>query len=112
MKVRAEHFKKAGSASSDGPIKTLMIFTCCREKYLSDNKSKYPETFVLLTKEFNKSLFIHGAISYQVESLNFLFESESKKATNIFVWFNEQKIYRRCSIKKGALKVSQKLKHL
>ena len=79
MKVRAEHFKKAGSASSDGPIKTLMIFTYCREKYLSDNKSKYPETFVLLTKEFNKSLFIHGAISYQVESLNSFLKVKAKR---------------------------------
>ena len=69
----------------------LWWFLLTAEKNLSDNKSKYPETFVLLTKEFNKSLFIHGAISYQVESLNSFFESESKKATNIFVWFNEQK---------------------
>ena len=69
----------------------LWWFLLTAEKNLSDNKSKYPETFVLLTKEFNKSLFIHGAISYQVESLNSFFESESKKATNIFLWFNEQK---------------------
>ena len=69
----------------------LWWFLLTAEKNLSDNKSKYPGTFVLLTKEFNKSLFIHGAISYQVESLNSFFESESKKATNIFVWFNEQK---------------------
>ena len=69
----------------------LWWFLLTAEKNLSDNKSKYPGTFVLLTKEFNKSLFIHGAISYQVESLNSFFESESKKATNIFLWFNEQK---------------------
>ena len=51
------------------------------KKYLSDNKNKDPETFVPSTKEFNKKLFIHGAISYQVESLNSRFESEGKKAT-------------------------------
>ena len=48
------------------------------------NKNKDPETFVPSTKEFNKNLFIHGAISYQVKSLNSHFESESKKATNLY----------------------------
>ena len=43
----------------------------CREKYLWDNKNKDPETFNPSTNKFNKNLFIHGAISYQVESLNF-----------------------------------------
>ena len=81
MEVRAERFKKASSTPSDVPIETLMICTYCRKKYLSDNKNKDPETFVPSTKEFNKKLFIHGAISYQVESLNSHFESEGKKAT-------------------------------
>ena len=48
------------------------------------NKNKDPETFIPSTKEFNKHLFIHGAISYQVKSLNSHFESESKKATNLY----------------------------
>ena len=61
-----------------------MICCYCREKYLSDNKNKDSETFVPSTKEFNKNLFIDGAISYQVESLNSDFESESKKATNLY----------------------------
>ena len=69
MKVRAERFKNAGSAPSDAPIQTLMICTYCRKKYLSDNKNKDPETSVPSTKEFNKNLFIHGVISYQVKSL-------------------------------------------
>ena len=50
MEVRAEHFKKAGSTSSDTSIETLMISTYCREKYLSDDKNKDPKTFVPLTK--------------------------------------------------------------
>ena len=107
MEVRPEHFKKAGSTSSDASIETLMIFTYCREKYLSDNKNKDPKTFVPLTKEFNKNLFIHWAISHQVESLNSHFESESKKARNHYHVVQWTKIYQRCSINKGALKVSQ-----
>ena len=59
-----------------------MISTYLREEYLSDNKNNDPETFDPSTKEFSKNLFIHGAISCQVESLNSNFESESKKATN------------------------------
>ena len=83
MEVRAERFKKkAGSTPSDALIETLMICTCCREKYLSDYKNKDPETFVPSTKEFDENLFIHGAVSHQVKSLNSHFESESKKATN------------------------------
>ena len=82
MEVRAEHFKKADSASSSAPVETLMISTYCREKYLSDNKNKDPETFVPLTKKFNENLFFNRALSYQVESLNSHFESESKKAAN------------------------------
>ena len=69
MEVRAEHTKNAGSTPFDAPIETLMIRTCCREKYFSDNKNKDPQTFVLSTKEFNKKLFIHGANSYWVERL-------------------------------------------
>ena len=84
----------------------------CREKYLWDNKNKDPETFAPSTKEFNKNLFIHGAISYQVESLNSHFESESKRLQIIIGWFNGQKIYRRCSIKKGGLKSFTKFKYL
>ena len=61
-----------------------MICTYCREKYLLDNKNKDLETFIPSMKEFNKNLFIDGAISYQVESLNSHFESESKKATNYY----------------------------
>ena len=72
MEVRAERFKKAGSTPSDAPIETLIICTYCREKCLLDPS----------TKEVNKNLFIHGAIFYQVKSLNYHFESESKKATN------------------------------
>ena len=60
MEVTAEHFKKAGSTPSDAPIETLMISTYCREKYLSNNKNKDPETFVLSTKEFNKNLFFRS----------------------------------------------------
>ena len=82
MEVRAKRFKKAGSTPSDAPIETLIICTYCREKCLLDNKNKDPETFVPSTKEVNKNLFIHGAIFYQVKSLNYHFESESKKATN------------------------------
>ena len=59
-----------------------MISTYRREEYLSYNKNNDPETFVPATKEFNKNLFIHDAISCQVDSLNSHFESESKKATN------------------------------
>ena len=68
------------------------------KKYLSDNKNKDPETFVPSTKEFKKNLFIHGAISYQVKSLKSHFESESKKATNLYrvvQWTKLYKIYRR-----------------
>ena len=82
MKVRAERFKKANSTPHNAPIETLVICTYCRKKYLQDNKNKDHETFVPSTKEFNKNLFVHGAISYQVESLNSRFESKSKKATN------------------------------
>ena len=42
-------------------------------------------------KEFNKSPFIHGAISYQVKSLNSHFESESKGATNYYLAFQRTK---------------------
>ena len=82
MKVRAERFTKANSTPPNATIKTLVICTYCRKKYLQDNKNKGPETFIPSAKEFNKNLFVHGAISYQVESLNSHFESESKKATN------------------------------
>ena len=108
MKVRAERFKKAGSTPSDAPIETLMICTYCKKKYLSDNKNKDPETFVPSTKEFNKNLSIHGAISYQVKSSNSHFKSESKKASNLLSCGSVDKnlqIYRR--LKKMALKVSQ-----
>ena len=50
-----------------------------------DNKNKDPETFVPSTKEFNKNLFTHGAISYWVKSLNSHFESETTKATNHYL---------------------------
>ena len=60
MEVRAEHFKKAGSTLSDAPIEILMISTYCREKYLSNSKKKDPETFVPLTKEFKKNLFLRS----------------------------------------------------
>ena len=60
MKVRAEHFKRAGSAPSDAPIETLMITTYCREKYLLNNKNKDPESFVPSTKEFKKNLFLRS----------------------------------------------------
>ena len=33
MKVRAEHFKKAGSTPSDAPIETLMICTAEKNTY-------------------------------------------------------------------------------
>ena len=108
IKIRAEHFKKAGSTHSDAPIETLMICTYCRKEYLLDNKNKDPETIVPSTIEFNKNLFIHGAISYQVKSLNSHFESESKKATNLLSCNSVDKnlqIYLR--LKKMALKVSQ-----
>ena len=53
MEIRAERFKKAGSTHSDAPaIETLMICTYCREKYLWDNRSKDPETFITFMKEF------------------------------------------------------------
>ena len=74
-------FQKAGSTPSDAPVETLMICTYCR----GNNKDKNPEIFVQSTKEFNKSPFIHGAISYQVKSLNSHFESECKKATNYYL---------------------------
>ena len=59
MKVRAEHFKKAGSTNSDVPIETLMICTYCRKKHLSDNKNKDPETFVpsMQQKNLTKSVY-------------------------------------------------------
>ena len=110
IKIRAEHFKKAGSTHSDAPIETLMICTYCRKEYLLDNKNKDPETIVPSTKEFNKNLFIHGAISYQVKSFNSHFESESKKATNLLSCNSVDKnlqIYMR--LKKMALKVSEHL---
>ena len=73
-----------------------------------DNKNKDPETFVPSTKEFNKNLFVHGTISYQVESLNSHFESESKKATNHYREVQWTKIIARdVLLKKVALKVSQ-----
>ena len=109
MKVRAERFKKAGSTPSDAPIETLMICTYCKEKYLSDNKNKDPETFVPSTKEFNKNLFVHGAISYQVKSLNSHFESESKKAIykSLLCGSMDKKFTGDVLLKKVALKVSQ-----
>ena len=65
MEIRAERFKKAGSThSDDSAIKTLMICTYCREKYLSDNRNKDPETFITSMKEFltktclSKALFL------------------------------------------------------
>ena len=73
-----------------------------------DNKNKDPETFVPSMKEFNKTLLIHGTISYQVETLNSHFESESKKATNHYhevQW--TKKIAKDVLLKKMALKVSQ-----
>ena len=51
MEIRAERFKKAGSThSDDSAIKTLMICTYCREKYLSDNRNKDPETSITSMK--------------------------------------------------------------
>ena len=81
IKVRAERFKKANSTPHNAPIETLVICNYCRKKCLQDNKNK--ETFVPSTKEFNKNLFVHGAISYQVESLNSHFESEGKNAKKL-----------------------------
>ena len=60
MEVRAEHFKKVGSIPSDAPIETWMISTYWREKYLSNNKNKDPETLFSSTKQFNKSLFLRS----------------------------------------------------
>ena len=68
MEVRAECSKKVDSTTSEDP-----------------------GTFVPSTKEFNKNLFIHGAISYWVESLNSHFESESKKATNHYLAVQQTK---------------------
>ena len=106
-KKKKKAFKRSRSTPSDVLIETLMICTYCREKYLSDNQNKDPETFVPSTNKFNKNLFIHGAISYQGESLNSHFESKSKKATNHYRLVQWTKDLLRCSIKKVALKVSQ-----
>ena len=84
-------FQKAGSTPSDAPVEAMMICTYCRGKYFWNNKDKNPEIFVQSTKEFNKSPFIHGAISYQVKSLNSHFESESKEATNYYLAFQRTK---------------------
>ena len=98
-------FKRSRSTPSDVLIETLMICTYCREKYLSDNQNKDPETFVPSTNKFNKNLFIHGTISYYGENSHL--ESKSKKTTNHYRSVQWTKNLWRCSIKKVTLKVSE-----
>ena len=82
MEVRAECFKKAGSTPSDVPIETLIICTYCREKCYWIIKTKILRRLFYQRKKLTKTCVYPGAISCQVESLNFHFQSESKKATN------------------------------
>ena len=77
MKGRAERFKKASSTPSDASIETLMICTYYSKKYLSDNN-----ICSINERVSQKPVYPWRYFSYQVESLNFHFESKSKKSTN------------------------------